>query len=342
MNKNNFDITDLERWQKQGIISEQQFENIIKQENLEIKPADEKKTGWNLITVLYYFGGFLALLSFTLFIGMSWEDLSQLTRFLIALIAIIVTGSLGVWLHFIQKIEMAGGLLLFVATAILPLLVYTVSSMAGFWAENASFYELRFAVLVMGLISLAGAIIMLYYTRFPLITLPATVFMHLTLIDLVQMIWGENFPFPESTAVISALFIVSGIWMTIYGMKKYAFWVKLYGLVWLIFTFSILFFDSDSILFGLLYLAVYLIFAGISLYLREIMFMVFAIIGIYFYIFKLVFDIFEGSAIFPLILGIIGISIILLAVLFQKYGKRFFRRKVNDPDKTIDIPAKQE
>ena len=327
MNKNSFDITDLEKWQKQGLITEQQFENIVKQENLEIKPAAEKKTGWNLITVLYYFGGFLALLSFTLFIGMSWEDLSQWTRFLIALIAIIVTGGLGVWLHFIQKIEMAGGLLLFVATAILPLLVYTVSSMAGFWAEDASFYELRFAVLVMGLISLAGAIIMLYYTRFPLIALPATIFTHLTLIDLVQMIWGENFLFPESTAVISALLILSGIWMTIYGMKKYAFWVKLYGLVWLIFTFTILFFDSDSILFGLLYLAVYLIFAGISLYLREIVFMIFAVIGIYLYIFNLVFDIFEGSAIFPLILGITGISIVLLAVFFQKYGKRIFRRK---------------
>jgi hypothetical protein len=135
---------------------------------------------------------------------------------------------------------------------------------------------------------------------------------------------------------------VSGIWMTIYGMKKYAFWVKLYGLVWLLFTFSILFFDSDSILFGLLYLAVYLVFAGISLYLHEVLFMVFAVIGIYLYIFNLVFDIFEGSAIFPLILGIIGISIILLAVFFQKYGKSLFRRKTADSDKTSDVPTNQE
>jgi hypothetical protein len=57
--------------------------------------------------------------------------------------------------------------------------------------------------------------------------------------------------------------------------------------------------------------------------------MVFAIIGIYFYIFNLVFDIFEGSSIFPLILGIIGISIVLLSVLFQKYGKHLFRRKAD-------------
>ncbi len=53
MGKNSFDVSDLKRWQKQGIISEQQLETIIKQENIEIKPAAEKKSGWNLITVLY-------------------------------------------------------------------------------------------------------------------------------------------------------------------------------------------------------------------------------------------------------------------------------------------------
>jgi hypothetical protein len=335
MSKNNFDINDLERWQKQGIISQQQFESIIKQENLEIKPAAEKKGGFNLVTVLYYFGGFLALLSFTLFIGMNWDDLSQLARFAVAIVALLVTGGLGLWLRFSQKFELAGGLLLFVATAILPLLVYTVSSLSGFWADGASFYELRFAVLVMGLFSLGGAAAVLYYTRFPLITLLVAGFAHLTLIDIVQMIWGEHFLFNESTAIINAGFILCGIWITLKGFKKYAFWVKLYGLIWLMFTFSILFFESDSILFGLLYLAIYIVIGAISLFMREAMFMVFAIIGIYLYIFNLVFDIFEGSALFPLVLGIVGISIVLLAVLFQKYGKRLFRHKTGIDNKSI-------
>ncbi|NLL90691.1 MAG: hypothetical protein GX226_06315, partial [Dehalococcoidales bacterium] len=110
---------------------------------------------------------------------------------------------------------------------------------------------------------------------------------------------------------------------------------KLYGLIWLLLTFSILFFESESILFGLLYLTIYIVIGAISLFLREVMFMVFAIIGIYLYIFNLVFDIFEGSALFPLILGIVGISIVLLAVLFQKYGKRLFRRRTGIDNKSI-------
>jgi hypothetical protein len=327
--KGSFGITDLKRWQKQGIITEKQLEAIVKQEQFENKPAVREKTGLNLITVLYYFGGFLALLSFTLFISMNWDNLSQWGRFAIALAALLVTGGLGLWLRFIQKSEVAGGLMLFVATAILPLLIYTIASLTGIWAEEASFYELRFAILIMGLISLAGAVATLFYTHFPLISILAAGFTHLTLIDIVQMIWGEAFLFNESTAIIGSIFILIGIWMTVYGMKNYAFWLKLYGLVWLLFTFSILFFDSGSILFGLLYLAIYIIIAGISLYLHEAMFMVFAVIGIYFYIFNLVFDIFEGSSIFPLILGIIGISIVLLSVLFQKYGKNLFRRKAD-------------
>ena len=39
-----------------------------------------------------------------------------------------------------------------------------------------------------------------------------------------------------------------------------------------------------------------------------------------------VFDVFEGEAYFPLVLGFIGLSVVILAVLYQKYGLRLFRR----------------
>ena len=66
---------------------------------------------------------------------------------------------------------------------------------------------------------------------------------------------------------------------------------------------------------------------GITLRLREAIFLIFGAIGFYIYIIRLVFDIFEGAAYFPLILGLIGISIVVLAVLYQKNGYRLFRRK---------------
>jgi len=85
---------------------------------------------------------------------------------------------------------------------------------------------------------------------------------------------------------------------------------------------------NPNVLFGLLYLAVPLAFIGISIKLREAVFLVFGAIGFYIYITRLVFDYFRDTNYFPLILGIIGISAILLAVFFQKYGLRLFRRGV--------------
>jgi hypothetical protein len=190
-----FRISDLERWQKQGIISKEQLETILRQEASEALPSDrseeERKSGLNLITVLYYFGGFLALLSFTFIIGINWDSFSGWGRFGIILAGMLIIGGLGIWLRFLQKFQVAGGLLIFIATAILPLLVYTITAVTGLWPEAASFYELRFVFLIPALITLAGSVAVLYYTRFPLICILIAAAAHITLIDIVQIIWGN-------------------------------------------------------------------------------------------------------------------------------------------------------
>ena len=329
MAKKNFDIADLERWQRQGLITEKQLRSILAEEDLEAKPAVvERKTGLNLITVAYYFGGFLALFSFTFFIGMSWADLSDWARFGIAFGALFAIGAIGVWLRFLLSYQTAGGLLLFVAVAILPLFIYTIARLIGGWPDDASFYELRFVLIFLGLGSLVGALAALIYTHFSLIALLVAASLHIILLDIAQMVGGASYPFGESTAAISGGLILLGIGLTMWEKKRYAFWFKLYGLVSLQIAFTGLFVDSESVLFGLLFLLVYLVMVGLSLRFREVIFLVFGAIGFYTYITRLVFDVFEGEAYFPLVLGIIGLSIVVLAVLYQKYGLRLFRRKV--------------
>ena len=85
--------------------------------------------------------------------------------------------------------------------------------------------------------------------------------------------------------------------MTLKGLKNYAFWIKLYGLIWLLLAFSILFFESESILFGLLYLAIYIVIGAISLFLREVVygFRQYRHISVYL---QPVFDIFEEPTLF--------------------------------------------
>ncbi|TES84393.1 MAG: DUF2157 domain-containing protein [Dehalococcoidia bacterium] len=324
MAKKNFTVEDLKRWQQRGLLSDDQLKAILAVEGLEAEPeapgAKEKKAGLNLVTVAYYFGGLLAFFSLTFFVGMNWEELTDESRLVVALLALLIIGALGVWLRFRQGYPTAGGLLLFVATAILPLFVYTVQQQLGFvFDEVAALYVI--------LIGLAGALAALIFTRFFLISLLVAGFIHAAVLD-IAFIGGLGGDWPLIlTAAVCGGFILLGITLTRRGRKFYAFWFKLYGLVGLYIAFTSLFVQSEGILLGLLFLLVYLIMVGFSLRFREVIYLIFGAIGVYTYIVRLSFDTFQGTVYFPLLLGGIGISIIVLAVLYQRYGTRLFRRR---------------
>jgi hypothetical protein len=328
MSKKNFTVEDLKRWQQRGLLSDKQLKSILAEEGLEAEPeAKEKKAGLNLVTVAYYFGGLLAFFSFAVFVGINWEGLTDWAHLGIAIGAMLGIGALGFWLRFRRGYPTAGGLLLFLATAIVPLFIYTIEKLVGAWPAGASLYSLRFVVLYLCLGSLAGTLAMLIFTRFSLISLIVAAFVHLTVLDIAQIIAGEGEPALEVTAATCGGLILLGIALTFWGRKYHAFWFKLYGLVGLFIAFVNLFVESESTLFGLLFLLVYLIMIGLSLRFREVIYLIFGAIGVYTYIIRLVFDTFEGTVYFPLLLGGIGISIIVLAVLYQRYGTRLFRRR---------------
>jgi len=322
-----FDIEDLKRWQQRGLLSEDQLKAILAEEGLEARPrAKERPFGLNLVTVAYYFGGILALLSFTFFVGMNWSGLTDGQRFGVAFGAMLVIGALGIWLRFMRDYPTAGGLLLFVATAVLPLSLFTLARLLGVWPIDASWYELRFVLLFLSLGSLAGALAVLIFAGFPLLSLLVAVFVHLTILDIGQIASGAGGSIVGLSAAICAGLILLGMGLTLWGKRSQALWFKLYGLVGLQITFSSLFFESESLLFGLLFLFVYLFLIGLSLRIREVIYLIFGGIGVYTYITRLVFDTFRGAAYFPLLLGLLGLSIVVIAVVYQRYGARLFRR----------------
>lgn len=332
MPKKSFSIEDLEKWQQRGLLSEEQLKAILAEEGVEAEAgAKESRAGLNAVTVAYYFGGILAFFSFTFFIGMNWRNLTDWERLGITLGAMLIIGLLGAWLRFMRGYPTAGGLLLFVATAIFPLFIYTVQKSIGVWPDHASSYELRLNFLYLALVGLAGAVAMLVLTRFHLISLIVAALVHLTVLDIAQFTGGEVRGWryiEELTTATGGGLALLGIALTLWGKKPQAFWFKLYGLAGFQFGFTYIYFErfGDSALFGLFYLLVFLGIIGVSLYFREVIFLVFGAIGTYIYITNLVFDTFRGTAYFPLLLGAIGLSIIVLTVLYQRYRARLFRR----------------
>ncbi len=321
MAKEHFTIEDLRRWQEQGLLSDEQLKSIIAEEGLETEPqGKERRTGLNPVSVAYYFGGFLALLSFTFFVGMNWDDIPDWARICICLVAMLIIGPLGAWLRFKRGYPTAGGLLLFVATGIFPLFVITIAEATGIWPDSDS----NFAFLYWSLVSLPVVLVLLFATRFTLISLIAAALVHIAAFATGDIADADG---EVITAATCGGFVLIGLALTLWGKKAYTFWLKLYGLVGLQIAFTILFIDSDNALFGLLFFFVYLFLVGLSLRFREVIYLVFGAIGFYTYIIRLVADTFEGTVYFPLLLGFIGISIVVLAVLYQRFRARLFRHR---------------
>ena len=179
-------------------------------------------------------------------------------------------------------------------------------------------------VSVVAAVALPVAVLILILTRFWLISLVVAGLVHFIALAIGGIASADN---AIVTSVTCGIFVLLGIGLSLYGRKQYTFWLKLYGLVGLQVGFSILFVNSEHALFGILFLVVYLILIAFSVRFQEVIYLVFGVIGVYIYIFRLIFDYLEDTVYFPLVLGIVGISIVVLAVLYQRYQGRIFRRQ---------------
>ena len=76
-----FTLADLEQWVEKGLITPEQLANIRSyieatgSREEQVQTAPEQRKGLNFVSLAYYFGGFMILLAYTLFMGLQWESL---------------------------------------------------------------------------------------------------------------------------------------------------------------------------------------------------------------------------------------------------------------------------
>lgn len=191
---------DTGRWVRQGLISQRQADSILAAEGLlEKGPVIERAEGLSPITVAYYFGSFLALFAYTIFVGQQWEKLTTWQQFGVCLVSLLIIGGLGILLRSRTRYPVAGGLLIFVAAGILPLLFYTVEKALGIWpvgeepsAGSSAFYSfwrhIRVAWIYLDIASIVGAGLVLLVTRFPLISLLVANFIWFLSLDITRLV----------------------------------------------------------------------------------------------------------------------------------------------------------
>uniref|UniRef100_UPI00388E2E0B hypothetical protein n=1 Tax=Treponema sp. TaxID=166 RepID=UPI00388E2E0B len=178
--------------------------------------------------------------------------------------------------------------------------------------------------IVLELSTIAVSLIFLIKVRFHFIVFIISFCLWYLSMDIVPVIYKENFIGWFERADISKIFgilmIAAGYILHLKKMRDYAFWLYLFGVFTLTFGFSF-FYNANGWGFIILFL-IHLAMCFISLFLEEIVFMVFGTAGLAEFLSRLSFELFKDSKFFPFALTLTGILIIVLGIVLQKNRRR--------------------
>lgn len=340
-----FTLKDLEEWAKQGLITPEQLTRIRQRletaESLheQTQAAPEPRKRLNLISIAYYFGGFMILLAYTIFMGLEWESLGLTGQLAVSFFTIVALWAIG---YFLQRkdFRVAGGLLIFVGTGIVPLFVYTVQRALGIWPDAShyayrDFYQIIAQTWIpLEIVSITVAAIVIWRVRFPLISLLISFWTWFLSMDLVHWITRSDYwTWSETEQIVGILIgagmLILGIFLQRKTNQDYSLWLYLFGHLIVFVHFSALALEKEGLL-GIVYFVVYLSFVAASVWLQRRVFLVFGALGCYAYVSYLAFRVFEGALGFAFALAGVGLIIVLSAVGYQKYMRprleRYFGR----------------
>ena len=300
-------------------------------------PAAEQRKGFNVVSVLYYFGAMLMISACAWFLGDKWDALGASGICITAIVYIMIAASLGVWLRR-RQFFVGGGLLITVAVSLVPLLVYSIERMTGLWpAQDPGAYENFYPLIhgswiVMELATIAVAAVALKFVKFSFLTAPMAFCFWFLSMDLAALILRENSLASEPAKWVSVLVGVSTIAIG-YGLERFlhqrhaargedfAFWCYLFGLM--AFWGGLTVMDGSE-LRRLIYLLINIGLVGLAVRLRRTVFMVFGVLGIYAYLGHLAWEVFKDSVFFPFALALLGLSLILVTV----WGQHYLRQRI--------------
>ena len=334
---------DIERAVEEGVVSKDDAERLVRwaferrfdpasQRAPQPRPAEEPK-GFNLVTVAYYFGAMLMISACAWFLGDKWEVLGSSGILTTVLVYAVIAASLGWWIR-TKGYLVGGGLLVTVAVCLVPLIVFAIEDLSGLWpAAHPGSYEnyypwINGSWIVMELATIAVALIALRYVRFGFLTAPLAFSFWFLSMDLAALLLGETSLNAEARKWISVLVGVITILIG-FGLDRtlsrssdsqpedFAFWCYLFGTM--AFWGGLTVMDGDSEIKRLGYLAINLILIAIAVKLRRTVFLVFGALGVHIYLGHLAYRVFEDSFFFPFAVALLGLSLILVTVLAQRW-----------------------
>ncbi len=301
------------------IISVRQSEQLIEL----LKKTPQQEPAFNITNILYYLGGLIAIGAMSLLMGLSWQMYGALGVFLLSSSYFIL--ALGITHTFNQKnLFIPAGVCAALAIFLVPLMVYSVQKMLGFWFDDSFYHEpshrIQWHWLNIELITLIAAFTLLRIYRFPFIMLPISIILWYLAIDLSGMLFNSY-----DWDLLNNVSLFFGLGLTILAFiidirsgtsKDYAFWFYIFGVItfWGGFTAQDLPNESSK----LLYMVINLVMIFLGVVINRKIFVIIGALGCSYYLSHLAYQVFKNSYLFPIILSFIGLGIIYLGVAWQK------------------------
>lgn len=312
--------TMMDKAVQKNIISAEQAEELL----AFFQQSSEKGPGFNLTTVLYYFGGLLAIGAMNLFMNLGWDLYGGWCIVFLSLCYALI----GLYLthRFANKgYAIPASLCATFVIFLTPLAIYGFQRAMGWWPDDTVYrqysYFIKWHWIYMEVGTLIVGIILTAIYRYPFMVMPIGLTLWYMSMDITSMINGGEFN-PDLGAKVSMYFgMVTLLIAFIIDLRQktnvdYAFWLYLFGMM--AFWGGLTAQHSDSELTKFFYLCINLVLILIGIILNRKVFVLFGGMGSAIYVGHLAYQVFQNSFWFPIILTLIGLGIIYLGIIWQK------------------------
>ncbi|MBS9759176.1 DUF2157 domain-containing protein [Pseudomonas mosselii] len=316
-----FDARDLARAVSAGVLQPGQDQALL----AFLRQQPESRASFQLAHVAFYLGALLIMGAMGWLLTEAWMRIGDGALLAISLLYI---GGITLFALSLQRRNqpVAAGVLAAVAVSIVPLAVFAIERLAGWWplddaqGDYHQYYTyVQGGWLAMEAATVLAGLLMLRLIPFPFIVMPIAVALWFMSMDLSEWFHGDLFSWEQRRTV--SLWFGLGlllVFLMIDGRTRrdYAFWGYLAGLA--AFWGGLTLMDSGSEWGKAAYCLINLGLMGLAVLLRRPVFMVFGAMGVAAYLGYLSYEVFADSLLFPVILTLIGLGVIGLGVLYQK------------------------
>ncbi|MEE1921987.1 DUF2157 domain-containing protein [Pseudomonas sp. 148P] len=320
-----FDARELARAVDAGLLSHEQEQALLHF----LRRQPQQQPVFQLAHVAFYLGALLIMGAMGWLLSEAWMRIGDGALLAVALLYITLLTGAGLAMQRRGQ-TIPGGVLAAVAVSIVPLAVFAIERLTGFWplddvqGEYHNYYRyVQGGWLLMEVATVCAGLLMLRLIPFPFIVMPIAVALWFMSMDLSEWFYGDVFTWEQRQTV--SLWFGLGlllVFVLIDGRTRrdYAFWGYLAGL--LAFWGGLTSMNSDSEVGKALYCLVNVGLMLVAVLLRRPMFMVFGALGVAAYLGYLSYEVFAESLLFPLVLSLIGAAVIGLGLLYQKHRER--------------------